>query len=219
MMGFSVKLAPGVRIRASSRGIRTSVGPRAARLHVGGGRTGFSSGAGPVGFYTSLSGSRRRSPARSSAASQRTLNQAAKAQAAQQLNAALTNILTLHRQDFPAAERPIAAEPPAVAVKAVYAKHRRQARAGIGVFNRTARREARAHADVLAAGEVQRLEDERSTSRNRDQAELDRWWAALTGNDETVVIEVPTAAFEDNEAPAAPVGVNGSELTAVVLVP
>ncbi|MET9628631.1 hypothetical protein ABZX92_14320 [Lentzea sp. NPDC006480] len=38
-------------------------------------------------------------------------------------------------------------------------------------------------------------------------------------NDETVVLEVLTAAFEDNEAPAAPVGVSGSELTAVVLVP
>ena len=43
-MGFSVKIAPGVRVRASSRGIRTSIGPRAARLHVGGGRTGFSTG-------------------------------------------------------------------------------------------------------------------------------------------------------------------------------
>jgi hypothetical protein len=58
-MGFSFKVAPGVRIRASSRGIRTSVGPRAARVHFGSGRTAFSSGAGPVSFYTSLGGGRR----------------------------------------------------------------------------------------------------------------------------------------------------------------
>jgi hypothetical protein len=67
-MGFSVKIAPGVRVRASSRGVRTSIGPRAARVHVGGGRTGFSTGLGPVSLYTSGSsrrrtaGSRGRSP-------------------------------------------------------------------------------------------------------------------------------------------------------------
>jgi hypothetical protein len=42
----------GLRMRASSRGIRTSIGPRAARVHVGGGRTGFSTGVAGQ-FYTS----------------------------------------------------------------------------------------------------------------------------------------------------------------------
>jgi hypothetical protein len=37
-MGFSIKIAPGVRVRASSRGVRTSIGPRVARVHVGAGR-------------------------------------------------------------------------------------------------------------------------------------------------------------------------------------
>jgi len=62
-MGFSVKIAPGVRVRASSRGIRTSIGPRAARLHVGGGRTGISTGFGPVGYYARLGGGGRGRPA------------------------------------------------------------------------------------------------------------------------------------------------------------
>ena len=39
-MGFSVKLAPGVRIRASSHGIRAGIGPRVGRVNVGTGRTG-----------------------------------------------------------------------------------------------------------------------------------------------------------------------------------
>ena len=56
-MRFSVKVAPGVRLSASGRGLRAHVGPRAARVHVGGGRSGFSSGAGPVSFYTPLGGS------------------------------------------------------------------------------------------------------------------------------------------------------------------
>jgi hypothetical protein len=65
-MGFSLKLAPGVRIRALSRGLCTSVGPRAARVHFGAGRAGVSSGAGPVGFYSSLGGGRSTSTRRAS---------------------------------------------------------------------------------------------------------------------------------------------------------
>ena len=63
-LSFSVKLAPGIRVRASSRGLRTSIGPRAARMHVGGGRTGFSTGAGPVTLYSSAGGSRGRTGGR-----------------------------------------------------------------------------------------------------------------------------------------------------------
>jgi hypothetical protein len=100
-MGSSFKVAPGVRIRASSRGIRTSVGPRAARVHVGAGRPGFSSGAGPVSFYTSLGGGRRgggRSGSRapSMASYQRQLAAAEKAEEAQRLAAAFREILNVH---------------------------------------------------------------------------------------------------------------------------
>ena len=52
-MGFRIKVAPGVRVRVSSRGVRTSVGPRAARVHF------ISTGVGPVRAYTSLGGGRR----------------------------------------------------------------------------------------------------------------------------------------------------------------
>jgi hypothetical protein len=59
-MGFlSIKIAPGVRLSASSRGLRAGIGPRAARIHVGAGRTTISSGAGPVTVGTSLGGSHR----------------------------------------------------------------------------------------------------------------------------------------------------------------
>jgi hypothetical protein len=51
-MGFGLRIAPGVRISASSRGLRAGVGPRVARVHVGSGRTGFSTGAGPLTYYT-----------------------------------------------------------------------------------------------------------------------------------------------------------------------
>jgi hypothetical protein len=131
----------------------------------------------------------------------------------------LANILNLHRQDFPPSQRPIAPEPPPVATGAVHAKHRKQALVGIGLFKRTARRTAKAQAATVAAAEIQHLERQRLDARARHQAELDQWWTALSANDEDVVLDVLTAAFEDNEAPAAPVGVDGSDLTAVVLVP
>src|SRR3954465_14616689 len=105
-MGFSVKLAPGGGGRASSRGIRTSVGPRAARIHVGGGRTGFSTGVGPVGYYTSVGGGRRGSGPRTGTVN-RQLAAAARQQAAQEKAAeasrladALIAITEIHRQEF-----------------------------------------------------------------------------------------------------------------------
>src|SRR6476659_4494305 len=102
-MGFSVRIAPGVRVRASSRGVRTSLGPRAARVHVGGGRTGFSTGVGPVTYNTGVSGGQRRSSPRSrtgTATASRQLaaaTRAAKADQAQALNDALQAILNVHR--------------------------------------------------------------------------------------------------------------------------
>jgi hypothetical protein len=66
-MGFSLKLAPGVRVRVSSHGVRAGIGPRMARVHVGTGRTGFSSGLGPFSVYGAVGGKRRsRSSGRSS---------------------------------------------------------------------------------------------------------------------------------------------------------
>src|ERR1700761_3262454 len=61
-MGMSFKVAPGVRIRASSRGISAGMGPRAARVHVGTRGVGVSSGVGPFSTYSRLGGSRAKQP-------------------------------------------------------------------------------------------------------------------------------------------------------------
>jgi hypothetical protein len=55
-MRKSFKVAPGVRIRASSRGISAGIGPRAARVHVGTRGVGVSSGVGPLSTYSGLGG-------------------------------------------------------------------------------------------------------------------------------------------------------------------
>src|SRR5215212_9237522 len=118
-MGFSFKVAPGVRIRASSRGIRTSIGPRAARVHVGAGRTGFSTGAGPLSYYTSVgpanTASRQHGPRTGTATANRQLaaaiRAAEKAEEAHRLAEALQTITSLHRAEFEPARRPVAPEP------------------------------------------------------------------------------------------------------------
>jgi hypothetical protein len=147
------------------------------------------------------------------------LAQAAKTQQAQELRSALDNIMNLHRQVFTATERPIAVDPPPVNEASVRRTHRKRALAGVGLFQRTARQAAKRQADAAAAAEIQQLERQRQEAKGLHQAELDRWWTALLANDEEVVLAAVAAAFEDNEAPSAPIGVSGSELSTVVLVP
>lgn len=224
-MGFSVKLAPGVRVRASSRGIRTSVGPRAARIHVGSGRTGFSTGVGPVGYYTSVGGGRTRS--RSSTGSvNRQLAAVARQQAAQekfaqaqQLADALIAITEIHRAEFPPLARPVAPPPPPADEPRIRKHHVGAAKASTSVFARAARKEALAAAELAAQAEIAAENEGRRAQQVTYQAELDNWWAGLEHCDPDTVLGTLVAAFEDNEAAATAVGVEGTEVSLVVLVP
>ncbi len=221
-MGFSFKVAPGVRIRASSRGVRTSVGPRAARVHFGSGRTGISTGAGPVSFYSSLGGGRRggsrgggRPP--SIASYQRQLAAAQKAEEAQRLAAAFQEILNLHRTEFPSAVRPVAPSPPLPNAAEVQRQHERAAVSGIGLFKRAARAEAKERAAAAAEEELAEARRKASEQQAQLQGQLDETWGQLCGNDPDVVLATLAEAFEDNEAPAAAVAVHDAELALVVL--
>lgn len=208
-----MKLAPGVRVRASSRGVRTSIGPRAARVHIGGGRTGISTGAGPVSLYTSIGG---RSP---QTAYQRQLAQQDRASRAQYLADAFLRILNLHRVDFPLAERPVAPESAAPDTAAIYQHYGKQALAGIGLFKRADRAAAKRQAEARAEAETARQWAVLKDQQAQWQAELDRQWQLLIANDPGTVLQTLAAAFEDNEAPSAAVGVDGGEVSLVVLVP
>ncbi len=222
-LGFSVKLAPGVRVRASSRGIRTSLGPRAARIHVGDGRTAVSTGAGPVNFYTALVGSGRRSSTRgrrpSPAAGQRALAQAAKAQEAQRLSDAIGDLLNLHRVDFPPATRPLAPPVPMPDAAQVHHQHERKALTGVGLFQRQERAAARQRASAAAIAELSATVRAAEERRHVLQRQLDELWDALGANDPDVVLATLAEAFKDNEAAAVAVAVDGAEVTLVVLLP
>lgn len=226
-MGFSVRLAPGVRVRVSSRGVRTSLGPRVARVHVGAGRPGFSTGAGPVGYYTSLGGSRPRTstgggalPAsRQLAAANRSTAAELKAEEGRRLNDALTAILNVHRADFPAAQRPVAPEPPPIDITAIREEHRKSARATTRLFPRAQRKAALQEAERRTADDVAALQQRYAGQRETWQTQLDAAWNALLQNDADTVLSSLAEAFEDNEAAAAAVGVEDSEVSLVVLIP
>jgi len=224
-VGFSIRLAPGLRISASSRGLRTSVGPRAARLHVGAGAPGFSTGAGPVSFYTSLGSARgRRRP--SATAYQRQLAAQAtltanleRVQHARMLATSFQHLLSLHRVDFPPARPPFAPAPPPPDRAAIHRHYLREALTGVGRWSFGERREARNRALEWTEVEAQRQWTEACQERANLQAHLDKRWQLLCANQPDVVRETLEEAFEDNEAPSAAVGVEAGEAALVVLVP
>jgi hypothetical protein len=223
-MGFSIKLAPGVRVRASSRGVRTSLGPRVARVHVGAGRTGVSTGVGPVGLYTSVGGSRRRTTSTGSvnrqlAAAARQQAQQEKAAEADRLRSAFEAIYALHRESFETARPPVAAsapEPPGAHLRRLY---RAQARKATRVTDRAGRRQALTDANQRSASEVETARADLAKQTEAHQRQLDAWWAALIANDPDVVLPVLNEAFLDNEAAASAVGIEGGEASILVLVP
>jgi hypothetical protein len=117
-MGMSFKVAPGVRIRASSRGISAGVGPRAARVHVGTRGVGVSTGAGPFSAYSHLGGGRSSAggPRRSSyggptkasiAAREREAKAAAREADIERVAALEKALVSVHGARFPEAERAV----------------------------------------------------------------------------------------------------------------
>jgi hypothetical protein len=169
---FSFRVAPGVRVGVSKRGVRTSIGPRAARMHVGGGyRTGLSTGAGPFTLYQSV-GHTRRKPrtvtARAAAgrtrtrgtaqatiaAHQREVARAAKADAAEQIQAAFTALSEVHRHPVAPVHPPVAPGPGPVDEAAIRTRSDNVALAGIRPWHLRARGVAKATAAVAAEQEI-----------------------------------------------------------------
>lgn len=116
-MRKSFKVAPGVRIRASSRGISAGVGPRAPRVHVGTRGVGVSSGVGPLSAYShpggggrgSSGGARRASYGGATkvsiAAREREAKAAAREADINRVAALEKALISVHGASFPEAER------------------------------------------------------------------------------------------------------------------
>lgn len=175
----SFKVAPGVRISASTRGVRTHLGPRVARLHVGGGRSGLSTGAGPVTMYSHLAPSTRSRPSRSSAEGM-TPAQAEKARRVEEAAQEWAQLAQIHRIEFDpiAAPEPVVTEPVPMFSVLLRQAERRHLRS-VGRFDRLGRTEARRRAREEAEAEALRLLAGGIEDRDRRQEASDRAWAAL----------------------------------------
>lgn len=225
---FSMKIAPGVRVRVSGRGLRASVGPRAARIHVGAGRTGLSTGLGPLTLYGSLGGRSMSRLARPDANSTAGYygddhgGQTAaerKADEAAALAASFQQLLNLHRQEFKVSKPPLAAEPVVTDRETVRALYVQSALEGVGRLRRSLRARLTAEAIHRADASYERERRDADVRRRQQQDTLDDLWSKLLSNDVDTVLTTLAQAFEDNEAPVAPVGMEADEVSLVVLLP
>jgi hypothetical protein len=156
---------------------------------------------------------------RQAAAARRAQVEAEKAREAQHLAAIFNEILQLHRQEFAPVERPIAPPPSPPNEQEVRSRHEKAALHGIGLFQRSERAAAKQRAAISAQAELATLWQQAQAEAANWQGYLDAQWSGLVANDPETVLATLVEAFEDNEAPAAPIGVDGAELSLVVLVP
>lgn len=234
-MGFGVrfKVAPGVRLGVSSRGISGSFGPRVARVRVSNRGAGVSSGIGP--FYTySGTGSRkrrRRSPSSSRPTGQSGPTQAQiERQQRQDLREAEIEavrqqgdeVFNLHLVDFPPARAPYV--PPPETVTQVERHTRvnvryRQSVNDIGLFDRQGRSRARARAEWEVDQEIAAQESQAHENYLAMVAQASQWWAAMLAGHPSTTLEALNVALSDNEMPSAAVSFDNGEVSVVVAAP
>ncbi|MEV4515429.1 TerD family protein [Dactylosporangium sp. NPDC049525] len=230
-MGFGIRLAPGIRLSASSRGLRMGIGPRIARVHVGAGRTGFSSGIGPISYYTSAGGRRRRSTGGGRAGGGRAgggptraqiaqLQRDARRQAAEEAYDALValehRLTSLHTEVFPTTVAPPDGGPEPVDAAAMYTWLEQRELAALGRFDFSGRREAKRRAQSMLAAEIAAEQAARAGAYQAQRATELAAWTALVDNDPGAVLDALEAAFADNESEA--VGINCEPTPAGALV-
>lgn len=132
---------------------------------------------------------------------------------------ALIAITEIHQEGFPTATRPVAPAPEPVDQSAIRTAHRKAAKKSTSVFARTARKAALAQGELDANAEIAAEAARRGAARAAYQSDLDAWWAKVLACDPDTVLGTLATAFEDNEAAAAAVGVDGTEVSLVVVVP
>ncbi|GAB3760299.1 hypothetical protein GCM10027600_00070 [Nocardioides ginsengisegetis] len=212
---FSFKVAPGVRISASSRGLRTHVGPRGARVHVGGGRTGVSTGAGPFTAYQSLGAPARRPTSRST--SGLTPAQAQRLQEIDRVAAEFSHLGQLHRQEFSTPSREVIARPPLPTFLKLLMTAEKQSLAGTSRLDRAARKAARVEAREQAERWASDLLTLAEGERQCKQDVIDAALAALSINHPDAVRTTLATVFAGR--PVRVARVLGDEVGLVVVVP
>ena len=218
-MGIGIRIFPGIRISASSRGlgIGASLGPLSASSSINplGGMLGslgamadLASGGGSYGGHSRTS----------LAAYERALRKAEKEEAYEKARRLLDEMLTMHERTFPEARPPVAPTPRKVAEETLVRSITEKRLQDVPRLALSKRREAKALAAQEAAREAGRLRALYIEEAETAKRELDDIWRRLSAGDPTTVIKVVEQAFEDNLAPATPIDCAGQQLTIAMLV-
>lgn len=233
----SFKVAPGVRISASSRGVRTSIGNNTARVSFGGGRTytsakvagirvsqnTYSSGhtstrvsAGGFSTGSSSAAPRRAAAPRPSLAQ---LERAAQADEVQRIERELTS---LHLEQFPAAGPEAVPAPEPVALDPLVKAYQQEAVKGIGFFRFGQRRAAKERAKAEAGVEAARIDANNQEIYRGLLQEAAADFQRLVQHDPDSVIAAIDAAFADNASESTCVDAgtdeDGTQFATVVVV-
>jgi hypothetical protein len=220
-VGFRVRVAPGVRISASSRGVRAGIGPRAARVHVGSGRTTFSSGVGPLSYTSSGSRSRTsrvgtRTPLADLARQTRMAERSQELAHVRHIEHALT---TLHLDSFRQAERTVVPVPAPLDVVGVVRELQAESVSTLSWWHFGRRKAARRAAAERAPAVTAERDAANVAWHTAAQAEADAHWHALMANEPETVMAALEVAFEDNESPAAAIECVGAAVTTLIMFP
>jgi hypothetical protein len=220
-MGFSVRVGKGVRLRASSRGLGASFGSGRTRAFVGEGRRGVGVSvpvAGPVRYYTTVGGGGRSSMRTTLSQCQKQVQQAQQIEEMQRLSAQLQEMVSIHKQDFPRVQHPVAPPSNPVDEASILKRYTKEQIRGIPLHRIRERREAKQRAATLASEEIEQERKSRDEERAKYQQQLDEQWAALLANDPPAVLPALEASFADNSAPAVPVNCEEGRATIVMLM-
>ena len=209
--GVGFRVAPNVRLRATRRGPRVSLGPRIARVHLGGGTPAVSAGQGPVTVWQTLSGGGHAPPPRGRASHRKTAEW-------NSVRDHLDQLLGQHHREVTHAQRPVVPAPARTRRRDVRRDLRRRAAAGTPWWRLDARRRAWREADARLDTEVAARTARRVEQHREEQAAADAWWAALLANDPDTVMARLDAAFAEHELPGAATAVVGATAHVAVSV-
>jgi len=229
----SFKIAPGVRVSASSRGVRTSIGNNSARVSFGSGPSYASAKVAGVrvsqrgssaGLKKSPGGSKRpsvegqRPP--TVAELERTQRRSALEDEIEELTRIENALVTQHHEHYEPAARIMVPAPQVTDVETLSAAREVEALQGISIFRRSARKLARAEATKAALIEAQRIDSSNQALHLERQAESDKAWELLRAHDPEAVRGAFEVAFRGGATRATCVeaGSEGSKPYANVIL-
>lgn len=218
-MGIRVRLAPGISVGVSKRGVRTSIGPRIARLHVGAGSVGISSGLGPVTVGTSLGTSKNYRHTNYRDSFGLLLPTSSQSDEAEFIQRRTRELTEAHKVALAPRTKPLAQLRTLPSESELEQRYLAKNLQGLSPFKLMERADAKDKARKQAASERNQLLAAAEKDRVDAQNYFDRLWDGLETNEPAAVVEVLTQTFGTSEAVAAVVDVTDDTVTLTVLAP